>query len=117
MLNQMSSNTKHGQRLLEFPCNSATLTTHNVLGGRMAKRKLVEIDFGAAGKHTAEDVEFDIVKEDWNSYRLEDGAIVKCRLVPSQMFRAVDESGKYILTDDGEPMVSVSATVLIRTKE
>lgn len=83
----------------------------------MAEKKLVEIDFGDGKTRLSEEAEFDVIQEGWNIYKLEDGTSVKCRFVATKIFRAVDESGNYGKLDDGSPMVSVTATIMVSAKE
>ncbi len=38
----------------------------------------------------AEDVDFDVVKEEWNEYRLKDGTVLKIKLVIGSVIRTED---------------------------
>jgi len=58
-------------------------------------------------------VNFRTIKEDWNEYELEDGTIVKTKLIAQSMSYPLDEQGNIIRTPTGEPVVNVRYTVII----
>lgn len=49
------------------------------------------------------DVKFNVVNEDWNVYKLEDGAQIKVKVVPTKIVRAKSEYNQL-----GEPIYHVS---------
>ena len=57
-----------------------------------------------------EDVEFETVKEDWNEYRLSDGATLKIKLVLVKVLR----TNQYDQT--GDPIYVVNSTNVVKAK-
>lgn len=55
----------------------------------------------------AKEVAFETVEEPWGRWRLEDGTLVRMKVVAVRIFRVLDESGEPAYTDDGEPWVVV----------
>ena len=47
--------------------------------------------------------DFEIDREDWNSYKLLDGGVVRLKTTVSQIFRLVDDNDKPIYGPDGAP--------------
>ena len=61
-------------------------------------------------KVSGQKVAFDIEKENWNVYRLEDGSTVRVRLVVAQIIRI---DGEY--TPEGDPVYLVNSTNVVTT--
>jgi hypothetical protein len=59
---------------------------------------------------TGQRVDFDIDKENWNSYTLEDGTKVRMRSVVAQIVRL---DGEY--TKEGDPVYLVNSTNVVTT--
>ncbi|HEY8768420.1 MAG TPA: hypothetical protein VIP09_14355 [Dehalococcoidia bacterium] len=57
--------------------------------------------------------DFEIVKEDWNEYKLLDGGSVRVKTTIARIFRVLDERGNPAVTDDGDPSVVVRHNVQI----
>ena len=72
---------------------------------------------GPSGFVLAQDLKYESIKEDWNVYKLEDGTILKAKLVAIKISRGLGEDGKSIFyTDTGEPLYNIRHTVLISTE-
>lgn len=56
---------------------------------------------------------FEAIREDWNEYRLEDGTIVRAKLVVRRMTQQVDAQGHPLMSESGEPLVGVNTTVVV----
>jgi len=52
----------------------------------------------------AQDLEFKTLKEEWNEYKLEDGTILKIKLVAGKISRGIDKQGKIYYLPNGEPL-------------
>ena len=62
----------------------------------------------------AEDLDYEVVREDWSKYKLEDGTILKARIVAAKISRGLEEDQKTIrYTDDGEPWYNIRYNVVI----
>ena len=63
----------------------------------------------------AKDLKFKVIKEDWNVYELEDGTVIRVKVVPVKISRGIDpETGDILyLKDRGEPFYSVRHTVVV----
>ena len=74
----------------------------------MGKKRTITLVDSPTGEIEAEDLDFSVVKEDWNSYRLEDGTILKVKLSVAKISRGIDPKtkGAYILPS-GEPLYNV----------
>lgn len=58
----------------------------------------------------AEDLDFESVKEEWNEYKLEDGTVLKAKLVVSKVLRAKEYQ------ESGEPIYTISSANVVRAK-
>lgn len=67
------------------------------------------------GMIRAKDLEFETLKEDWNVYKLEDGTIIKVKLIVGKISRGIDtETGDiYYLEDTGEPFYNVRSRTMV----
>ena len=82
----------------------------------MADKELISVELVDGSTIKGEDVEFEVIKEGWNIYKLADGTTVKCRLVATSMVRAVDENGEYETNADGTPYVVARSNILVISK-
>jgi len=55
------------------------------------------------------DLDFEVVKEDWNQYKLEDGSTIKVKVVVSKIIR----TNKYL--PNGEPIYVVQSGNILST--
>ncbi len=64
------------------------------------------------------DLEFKTVKEDWNVYELEDGTIIKAKIVVSKIQRGIDpETGEiYYIPGRGEPLYNIRNTLIVSSE-
>jgi len=56
-------------------------------------------------------LDFDIVKEHWNEYQLENGGVVRVRIVPAEMILTQERNPQ------GKPLVVVQSSILIQYRE
>ena len=56
---------------------------------------------------------YDIVKDDWCEYQLEDGTLLRMRFLLTGVQRMVDSNGNTIIAEDGQPQVSLNGSVSI----
>lgn len=63
----------------------------------------------------AKDLKFKTVREDWNIYELEDGTILRAKLVATKISRGLDpETGDiYYVEGRGEPIYNIRHTVVV----
>lgn len=54
-----------------------------------------------------EELDFDIVKEDWSEYQLSDGTYMKMKTVVLKVFWVLDDQGNRTYTPDGDPNLLV----------
>lgn len=66
---------------------------------------------------TAQEVEFDILKQPWAKYRLSTGETVRVRVNAARMFRVLDDEGEPAFTPSGEPWVVVRHTTYITASQ
>ena len=57
--------------------------------------------------------DFEIVREDWNEYKLLDGGTIRAKMTMQRIFRVLDEKGNPAYTPDGDPHVIVRHSVTI----
>ena len=60
----------------------------------------------------AEEVEFLIVREDWNEYQLLDGVAVRIKLVVTEVAKVLGEEDP-----EGNPVYSIKSTNVVRVKK
>jgi len=60
-------------------------------------------------------LKFEVVKEDWNEYKLEDGTVLRAKLVAVNVMRGIDpETGDiFYLEDRGEPLYNIRHTTVV----
>ncbi|MDV2503878.1 MAG: hypothetical protein RX318_07985 [bacterium] len=72
----------------------------------MTKRTIVEQKVGEETLRVTE-MEFKILKEEWNEYRLENGTLVRMKNVVGKIFHVVDENDDLLMMPDGDPFLMV----------
>lgn len=65
---------------------------------------------------SAREVEFEIIREEWNEYRLEDGTSVRVKNVAVKIFRVLDDESNPGFTDEGEPYVIVRSRNMLSAR-
>ena len=55
----------------------------------------------------AREEDFEIVREGWNEYRLLDGGSVRVKTTVARIFRVLDDDGRPVYDQDGDPQVVV----------
>ena len=58
-------------------------------------------------EYDALELDFEIVSEQWNEYKLLDGGRVRIKTSPQRIFRILDEDGNQAFTDQRDPFVIV----------
>lgn len=64
-------------------------------------------------EYEGNEVDFEIVKEDWNEYRLSNGVKMRLKTSAQKMIQVVDEKGNPVLTKDGDPHVLVRHSIQV----
>lgn len=59
-----------------------------------------------------EDLDYEILEEAWSRYCLEDGTVLKSRLVAVKICRGLNNDGSIVITPDGEPYYSIRFQVV-----
>lgn len=68
----------------------------------------------AGGIVYARDLSYKTVKEDWNVYELEDGAVLKVKVAAIKISRGEHpETGEIVPTKDGEPLYNIRYQVIV----
>ena len=70
----------------------------------MGRRTQIKVD-GALIDVSEED--FEIVREEWNEYKLLDGGTIRMKTTMQRVFRVLDAQGKPELTPQGDPNMVV----------
>ena len=66
------------------------------------------------GNIRAKDMKFETIKEDWNTYKLEDGSTLRVKVVAVKIARGIDPKNDQILyTPEGEPYYNIKYQALI----
>ena len=66
------------------------------------------------GNVRAKDLKFEIVKEDWNIYKLEDGTTLRIKIAAGKISRGIDPKTEQILyTPEGEPYYNIKYQTVI----
>lgn len=73
-------------------------------------RKIKDITFPDGQTLKVEEMEFDIVKEDWNEYQLGDGTYLKMKTSLMKVFWVLDEKEDRMFTLDGDPRLMVRSS-------
>ena len=73
----------------------------------MPTRRIKEITFPTGETHKVEELDFTIVREDWNEYQLTSGEFLKMKTVLAKVFWVLDEKGNRMHTADGDPHLIV----------
>ncbi len=60
-----------------------------------------------------EHLNYTTISEDWNEYRLDDGAIVKVRVVVKDISQVLDDDGSPLLSEAGDPVLQVGSATLV----
>ena len=81
----------------------------------MAKPREMTLPDGKKGMVI--EMSFQIVKEDWNEYRLEDGIILRMKSTVARVFRVLDAEGNPAYHDTGEPNIINHSTNTAIAKE
>lgn len=69
--------------------------------------KIREITFPDGVTRKVEELNFEIIKEDWNEYQLESGVYVKLKAIAQRFFWVLDDSGSRAYSMEGDPQILV----------
>lgn len=69
--------------------------------------KIIEMTFPDGVIRRVKEVNFNIEKEDFNFYRLDNGTSVKVKTIVGKIFQVVDRDGKNMYTMEGDPYIIV----------
>lgn len=69
--------------------------------------KIKEITFPDGATHKVEELNFEIINEDWNEYTLEDGTQLKMKTSLLKVFWVLDNAEKRMYTTEGDPRIIV----------
>jgi hypothetical protein len=58
-------------------------------------------------EYEGKEVDFKIVKEEWNEYELYDGGRVRLKTSAQKIVQVFQEDGKPLLTKEGDPQIMV----------
>jgi len=72
--------------------------------------KIKEITFPDGITRKVEEIDFEIVKEDWNEYQLIDGTYMKLKTIVQKILWVLDDEGNRQFTMDGDPYLLVRST-------
>lgn len=80
-------------------------------------RKITRVPGPLGSIVSAEDLSYKTMKEEWNEYELEDGTILKAKIVAQKISRGIADDNKSILYNpDGEPFYNIRYSVSIVTQ-
>jgi hypothetical protein len=65
----------------------------------------------------AVEVPFEIRREEWNDYELSDGGRVRVKTVVHKILRVIDEEGKQVYDQNGDPVMIARNNVIISASE
>ena len=83
------------------------------MGGMMRRRQMSH-----QGKTLdVMDMDFEIVQESWNEYKLLDGGVIRMKTTPFEIVRVLDQNGKPAVTKHGDPFVLVRHSTHILARE
>jgi hypothetical protein len=83
----------------------------------MAKEEFTKIMLADGQMILGKEIKFEVVKEDFNEYKTENGYEVKQKTVVGKMFVQVDENGNEIPTPEGDPNIITRSANLIYTSK
>lgn len=81
----------------------------------MAKKEFTKIQLPDGRTILGKEVKFEVIKENFNEYKTENGYEVKQKTVVGKMFVQVDESGNEIPTPEGDPNIITRSANMIYT--
>ncbi len=79
--------------------------------------RIKEMTFPDGVTRKVEELDFDIVKEDWNEYQLADGSYLKVKTIVVKVFWVLDEQENRAYTVEGDPYLLVRSNNQIAASE
>lgn len=76
----------------------------------MASTKIREMTFPDGVTRKVEEMDFSIVKEDWNEYQLDSGIYMKMKAVVQKVYWVLDDKGSRQYTVEGDPYLLVRSS-------
>lgn len=59
------------------------------------------------------ELDFEVVNEQWDEYKLLDGGVVRMKTTPHRIYRVLDAQGNPAVAEDGEPQLLVQHNTTI----
>jgi hypothetical protein len=73
----------------------------------MSNQKIREMELPGNQKLSVTEVDFEVVREGWDEYKLSEGTKLRVKNVLMRVFLQVDDDGDIIYNEQGEPNVIV----------
>lgn len=77
------------------------------------KKKITKLNLPDGRHFLVQEIDFKVIKEDFNEYQTSNGILVKQKTVIGKMFIEVNENSEIVRTPEGDPNVIVRSTNLI----
>jgi hypothetical protein len=77
--------------------------------GKKMPGKIKDITFPDGQTRKVEELDFEIVREDWNEYQLTDGSYMKIKTIVKKVYWILDNTGNRRYTEEGDPFLLVSS--------
>jgi hypothetical protein len=74
----------------------------------MSKQRIRELDIPDGRTLPVVEVDFEVVREEWNEYTLSDGTKLRVKNVVTRIIVQVDENGEVVYNENGEPNVVIN---------
>jgi hypothetical protein len=83
----------------------------------MSNPKIYELTLPDGSKTHGIEIEFHVVKEDWNEYALENGATLRVKNAVTRVYHLIDDKGNPVYNANGEPQIYLDAEASVITSE
>lgn len=79
--------------------------------------RIKDLTFPDGVTRKVEEIDFSIVKEDWNEYQLTSGGYLKLKSIVQKIFWVLDQDGNRLYNDDGDPFILVRSSNQVTSSE
>ncbi len=79
--------------------------------------RMMKVKLGDGRDVNAIEVPFEIKREEWNEYELTDGGRLRVKTVVHKILKVVDEDGKQLYDNNGDPIMIARNNVIISASE